>query len=41
MRRPPGLRGKELKQRIVGSTAARALDHIPCDVLVAHAKQAD
>lgn len=29
----------KLKQRIVGSTAARALDHIPCDVLVAHAKQ--
>ncbi len=28
-----------LKQRIIGSTAARALDHIPCDVLVAHAKQ--
>lgn len=27
-----------LKQRIVGSTAARVLDHIPCDVLVAHAK---
>ena len=31
----------KLKQRIVGSTAARALDHIPCDVLVAHAKQAE
>jgi universal stress protein E len=30
----------KLKQRIVGSTAAHALDHIPCDVLVAHAKQA-
>ena len=29
----------KLKQRIIGSTAARALDHIPCDVLVAHAKQ--
>lgn len=29
----------KLKQRIVGSTAARALDHIPCDVLIAHAKQ--
>lgn len=28
----------KLKQRIIGSTAARALDHIPCDVLVAHAK---
>ena len=28
-----------LKQRIIGSTAARALDHIPCDVLVAHVKQ--
>ena len=27
-----------LKQRIVGSTAARALDHFSCDVLVAHAK---
>jgi universal stress protein E len=30
-----------LKQRIIGSTAARALDHIPCDVLVAHVKEAD
>ena len=29
----------KLKQRIIGSTAARALDHISCDVLVAHAKQ--
>jgi universal stress protein E len=28
----------KLKQRIIGSTAARALDHIPCDVLVAHAR---
>jgi len=28
----------KLKQRIVGSTAARALDHFKCDVLVAHAK---
>jgi len=28
----------KLKQRIVGSTAARVLDYIPCDVLVAHAK---
>jgi universal stress protein E len=28
----------KLKQRIVGSTAARVLDHMPCDVLVAHAK---
>jgi universal stress protein E len=27
-----------LKQRVIGSTAARALDHIQCDVLVAHAK---
>lgn len=27
----------KLKQRFVGSTAARALDHIHCDVLVAHA----
>ena len=26
-----------LKQRIIGSTAARALDHIPCDVLIARA----
>lgn len=25
-----------LKQRIVGSTAARVLDHLPCDVLVVH-----
>ena len=31
----------KLKQRIIGSTAARALDHIPCDVLVAHARQAE
>ena len=30
----------KLKQRVIGSTAARVLDHIPCDVLVAHAKQA-
>lgn len=29
----------KLKQRIIGSTAARALDHIPCDVLVAHVKE--
>jgi len=29
----------KLRQRIIGSTAARALDHIPCDVLVAHSKQ--
>jgi len=29
----------KLKQRIIGSTAARALDHMPCDVLVAHAKE--
>ncbi|RZV37106.1 MAG: hypothetical protein EX272_06335 [Chromatiales bacterium] len=29
----------KLKQRIVGSTAARALDHLHCDVLVAHARQ--
>ena len=27
----------KLKQRIIGSTAARALDHIPCDVLIARA----
>jgi universal stress protein E len=26
-----------LKQRIIGSTAARSLDHIPCDVLVTQA----
>lgn len=30
----------KLRQRIVGSTAARVLDHIPCDVLVARAQQA-
>ena len=24
----------KLKQRIVGSTAARVLDHLPCDILV-------
>ena len=29
----------KLKQRIVGSTAARVLDYIPCDVLVTHARQ--
>jgi universal stress protein E len=29
----------KLKQRIIGSTAARALDHFHCDVLVAHGKQ--
>ncbi|MDJ0749856.1 MAG: universal stress protein [Woeseiaceae bacterium] len=28
-----------IKQRMVGSTAARALDRVPCDVLVAHAHQ--
>lgn len=28
----------KLKQRIIGSTAARSLDHIHCDVLVAHGK---
>lgn len=27
-----------LKQRIVGSTAARVLDHLPCDVLFVHAR---
>ncbi len=27
-----------LKQRIIGSTAARALDHFGCDVLVVHAR---
>ena len=26
-----------LKKRIVGSTAARVLDHLPCDVLIVHA----
>ncbi len=26
----------KLKQRLVGSTAARVLDHLPCDVLVVH-----
>lgn len=26
----------KLKQRLVGSTTARVLDHIPCDVLVVH-----
>ena len=31
----------KLKQRIIGSTAARALDHIPCDVLVTHVGQED
>jgi universal stress protein E len=31
----------KLQQRIVGSTAARVLDHIPCDVLIAHAKMDD
>ena len=30
-----------IKQRIIGSTAARALDHIPCDVLVAHVHEKD
>jgi universal stress protein E len=29
----------KMKQRVIGSTAARVLDHIPCDVLVAHAEQ--
>jgi universal stress protein E len=29
----------KLKQRVIGSTAARVLDHIPCDVLVTHVKQ--
>jgi universal stress protein E len=29
----------KLKQRIIGSTAARALDHMHCDVLVAHARE--
>ncbi len=28
-----------LKQRMVGSTAARSLDRIPCDVLVAHVRE--
>lgn len=26
-----------LKKRIIGSTAARVLDHLPCDVLIVHA----
>lgn len=30
-----------LKQRIIGSTAARALDHLPCDVLLVHARNQD
>ena len=25
-----------IKERIVGSTAARVLDHLPCDVLIVH-----
>lgn len=29
----------KLKQRLIGSTAARVLDHIPCDVLVVHPQQ--
>lgn len=29
----------KLKQRIIGSTAARTLDHMHCDVLIAHAKE--
>jgi len=29
----------KLKQRMIGSTAARSLDHIPCDVLVAHVRE--
>lgn len=29
----------KMKQRIIGSTAARALDNMPCDVLVAHARE--
>lgn len=28
-----------IKQRIIGSTAARSLDRIPCDVLVAHVRE--
>ena len=28
----------KLKQRIVGSTTARVLDHLPCDVLITHVK---
>lgn len=28
----------KLKQRIIGSTAARVLDHLHCDVLIAHMK---
>lgn len=33
------LERSRLKQRIIGSTAARALDHMPCDVLVEHARE--
>ena len=29
-----------LKQRLVGNTAARVLDHLPCDVLIAHVSRA-
>jgi universal stress protein E len=28
----------KLKQRIIGSTTARVLDHLPCDVLITHVK---
>ena len=28
-----------IKQRIVGSTATRVLDHLPCDVLVVHTQE--
>jgi universal stress protein E len=31
----------KFKQRLIGSTAAKALDHFSCDVLVAHAKPKD
>ena len=29
----------KLKQRVIGSTAARALDNMPCDLLIEHAKE--
>ena len=27
-----------LKQRVVGSTAERVLDHLPCDILIVHGR---
>jgi len=32
-----GVARSGLKKRVVGSTAARVLDHLPCDVLIVHA----